>query len=103
MNHCHHRSVLEVVTLLLREYPDSFDLGAAPHYPPPGSVPFVQRVMPYLNEERELKKNANGLKEISGTFKVAVDEASTNKKAGLAWLDQLTMCSIPGLHRVFRV
>ena len=82
LRHCHHRSVLEVVILLLREYPESFDIEGA-NYPAPKSIPFVQRVMPYLNEERELKKNANGLKEISGTFKVAVDEASTNKKAGL--------------------
>ena len=80
LKHCHHRSVLEVVILLLREYPESFDIEGA-NYPAPKSIPFVQRVMPYLNEERELKKNANGLKEISGTFKVAVDEA--NKKAGL--------------------
>ena len=83
MNHCHHRSVLEVVTLLLREYPESFDLEAPHFYPALNSVPFIQRVMPYLNEERELKDNANGLKEILGKFKVAVDETSTNNKAGL--------------------
>ena len=80
LKHCHHKSVLEVVTLLLREYPESFDMKGTT-YPPPSSVPFIQQVMPYLNEERELKDNVNGLREILGTFSLAVDEA--NNKASL--------------------
>jgi len=83
LRHCHHRSVLEVVTLLLREYPESFDLGTVPTNPPPSSVPFIQRAMPNLVEERELKDNANGLKEILEKFKIAVDEGSSNNKSGL--------------------
>jgi len=83
LRHCHHRSVLEVVTLLLREYPESFDLGTVPTNPPPSSVPFIQRVMPNLNEERDLVDNANGLKEILEKFKIAVDEGPSNNKTGL--------------------
>lgn len=64
---CHHRSVQEVALLLLRKYPRSADMAASTH-PKPRSNPFIRRVMPYLDEERELLQNISHLQEIPGAF-----------------------------------
>ena len=41
--------------------------------PSPSSVPFIQRIKPLLDEERELKENVAYLQEVSGVFQDAVN------------------------------
>ena len=77
LHHCEHPLVKEVVVCLLREYPESYDI---PVRTPtgdvvvvPSSIPFVQRIKPLLDEERELKENVGYLQQMSGVFQDAVD------------------------------
>ena len=72
---CQHRPVKEVVVCLLREYPESYGMVSG-YYRVPSSIPFVQRIKPLLDEERELKENVADLQElsvVSVVFQDAVD------------------------------
>ena len=76
LRHCQHRIVKEVVVLLLREYPESYDMATVQSIPPtpaPSSNPFVQRIKPLLDEEGELKENVAYLQQVSGVFHDAVE------------------------------
>ena len=72
LRHCQHRLVKEVVVSLLRAYPESYDMTASGGRVP-RSKPFVQRIKPLLDEERELKENVAYLHEVSGAFQDAVN------------------------------
>ena len=68
-----HRLVKEVVVCLLQEYPESYNMAAAVvPTAAPSSNPFIQRIKPLLDEERELKENVTYLQEVSGLFNDAV-------------------------------
>jgi len=72
LSHCQHRLVKEVAVCLLREYPESYDMTAS-GCRVPSSVPFIQRIKPRLDEEKELKENVAYLQEMSGLFQDAVE------------------------------
>ena len=88
LRHCQHRPVKEVVVCLLREYPDSYDMGTKPDPDDgdvlvPSSIPFIQRIKPLLDEERELKENIVHLPEVSGVFQDAVDGTDNTSPSAL--------------------
>ena len=73
VRNCQHPLVKEVVVCLLREYPESYDMDTARGVvEAPSSTPFIQRIKPLLDEERELKENIAYLPEVSGVFQDAV-------------------------------
>ena len=72
LQYCQHQPVKEVVVCLLRDYPESYDIPATGDVVP-SSIPFVNRIKPILDEERELKENIAYLPEVSGVFQDAVD------------------------------
>ena len=71
LDDCQHRVVKEVVVCLLREYPESYN--TASEITAASSLPFIQRIKPLLDEEREIKENVIYLKDVSGVFQDAVD------------------------------
>ena len=71
LRHCQHRPVKEVVVYLLREYTESYNMASG-RYRAPSSIPFIQRIKPLLDDERELKENVADLQQLSGVFKDAV-------------------------------
>ena len=78
LRHCQHPLVKEVVVCLLREYPESYDMGTKPDpdhggVVVPSPIPSIQLIKPLLDEERELKENIAYLPEMSGVFQDAVD------------------------------
>ena len=52
------------------------------YYRVPSSIPFVQRIKPLLDEERELKENVAYLQEVSVVFQDAVED--TDNPSSLA-------------------
>ena len=86
LRHCQHPLVKEVVVCLLREYPESYGMVASGSCAP-SSIPFVQRIKPLLDGERELKESELGesvayLQQVSMVFQDAVD--GTNNPSPLA-------------------
>ena len=58
-----YQLVRDVVVCLLRAYPESYDARSTNNYPsPPRSIPFIQSIKPFLDEEKELKETAASLK-----------------------------------------
>ena len=80
LDDCQHRVVKEVVVCLLREYPESYNTTS--EITAASSIPFIQRIKPLLDEERELKENAASLEEVSAAFQDAMD--STQNPSSLA-------------------
>ena len=67
---CAYRVVREVLVCLLRVYPESTDIQQPHDRQLPrftghssSSIPFIQSIKPYLDEEKELKETAASLKE----------------------------------------
>ena len=77
LSHCQHRRVKEVVVCLLRAYPESYNIVESRRDVAPSSIPFVRRIKPLLDEERELKENVAHLQEVSETFFDAVNDTKT--------------------------
>jgi len=80
LEECDYRVVREVLVCLLKEYPDSIDI-ARPHPGqrlPPSSIPFIQSIKPYLDEEKELKETIASLTVSNSSLTKAV--ACTNNK-----------------------
>jgi len=78
---CGYRAVREVVVCLLREFPESYDIPIPPSPfagRPPISIPFIQSIKPYLEEEQELKETAKSLVDSISSLTEAV--ACTNDK-----------------------
>ena len=70
---CDYRVVREVVVCMLREYPESYDVGSDTHDDNlPRSIPFIQGIKPYLDEEKELKETAASLIDSASSFTKAV-------------------------------
>ena len=68
---CDYRVVREVVVCLLREYPESYDKRSYGHRIP-SSIPFIQSIKPFMDEERELKQNFASLKDSISSLTEAV-------------------------------
>ena len=62
---------MELIILLLREYPESYDIPSR-YDPAPKSIPFIQHVKPYLDEEKEPKEYACLMQEMASVFQEAV-------------------------------
>jgi len=59
---CEYRLVREVLVCLLREYPEAYDVPVTPYDRRlPSSIPFIQSIKPYLDEEKELKETVKSL------------------------------------------
>lgn len=71
---CGYWAVREVVVCLLREYPESYDMQSPSHLTglPPSSVPFIQNIKPYLDEEKELKVTVESLMNSTSSLTKAV-------------------------------
>jgi len=71
---CEYQLVREVVVCLLREYPESYDVRSTGNYrtSPPRSIPFIQRVKPHLDEEKELREAAISLTDTNSSLTKAV-------------------------------
>ena len=69
---CHYREVQEIGLLLLREYPESYNIPVNLRCVAINSVPFFQRVMALLDLEIELNLYMKLIKDIPETFPEAV-------------------------------
>ena len=71
---CQYRIAREIVVCLLREYPESIDMRASRRfrYLTPSSIPFIQRIKPHLDEEKELKDNIESLVDSTSSLTKAV-------------------------------
>ena len=83
LQYCQHQPVKEVVVCLLRDYPESYDIPATGDVVP-SSIPFVNRIKPLLDEERELKENIAYLPEMSGVFQDEVEAENPSQLASSA-------------------
>ena len=73
LRHSQHRTIKEVVVCLMRAYPESYNMATSGGRVP-SSIPFIQRIKPLLDEEKELKENVAYLQEVSRVFQDAVDD-----------------------------
>ena len=70
---CKHRAVQAVVLLLLKEYPESYDMQSKLSFRSvPKSFPFIESVNSYLQEENKLESSIHLVKEVPSNLAKAV-------------------------------